>query len=174
MKKRLVVASVMAAFLGVIILFSTVTAQGPGQKVPETVTMHSKLWDTAVNVVGGHEIHGKQYQDFSFGHKKHAEDYKIACTDCHHTYKEGKNVWKEGDPVKRCEECHTIVDLAKKKDPMSLYFAYHTNCVGCHKALMKEYKKEAKAAKAAGKPKPKKPKVPVGCTKCHKKKPKAH
>jgi len=173
-KRGLIVASVMVAFLGAIILFSTVMAQGPGQKVPDTATMHSKAWDTAVNVVGKHEVHGKQYQDFTFSHKKHAEDYKIACTDCHHVYKEKKNVWKVGDPVQKCEGCHNIVDLTKKKDPMSLYAAFHNNCVGCHKTHMKAYKKEAKAAKAAGKPKPAKPKIPVGCTKCHKKKPKAH
>lgn len=29
-----------------------------------------------------------------FTHKKHSVDYKITCTDCHHDYKDGKNVWK--------------------------------------------------------------------------------
>jgi len=134
-------------------------------EVPDTVPIHSKAWDAAVNKVGKHEVHGKQYQDFTFSHKKHAEDYKIACTDCHHVYKEKKNVWKKGDPVKKCEECHNIVDLTKKKDPMSLYAAFHNNCVGCHKTHMKEWKT---TGKVAGEPKPK---VPIGCTKCHTKRP---
>ncbi len=167
MKKGLIIASVIVAFLGAIVLFGTVKAQEPCQ-APETVTMHSKAWDTAVNVVGEHEIHGKQYQDFTFNHKKHNVDYKVACTECHHVYQEGKNVWKEGDPVKKCDECHNIVDLTKKTDPMSLYAAFHDNCVGCHKEHMKEWKA---TGKAAGEPKPE---VPVGCTKCHSKKPAAH
>jgi len=167
-KRELIIGSVMVAFLGAIILFSTVMAQGPDQKVPDTVTMHSKVWDTAVNVVGEHEVHGKQYQDFTFNHKKHNVDYKVACTNCHHKYEGKKNVWKEGDPVKKCDGCHNIVDLTKKTDPMSLYAAFHNNCVGCHKEHMKEWKA---TGKAAGKPKPD---IPVGCTKCHKKKPAAH
>lgn len=133
--------------------------------VPHTITIHSKAWDAAVNVVGEHEVHGKQYQDFTFSHKKHNVDYKVACTECHHVYQEGKNVWKEGDPVKRCDECHNIVDLTKKTDPMSLYAAFHNNCVGCHKEQMKEWKA---TGKAAGEPKPE---VPVGCTNCHTKRP---
>ena len=39
-------------------------------------------------------------------HKKHAADYKVKCADCHHEYKDGKNVWKDTDPVKKCSVCH--------------------------------------------------------------------
>jgi hypothetical protein len=167
--KRVAVALCsVVALLGAVIFFTTVEAQGPGQKVPDTISMHSTVWDACVwtHKVGGKEVQGKgkQYQDFVFNHKKHSEDYKVACTDCHHVYKEKKNMWKQGNPVKKCQECHNIVDLAKKKDPMSLYAAYHNNCLGCHKALKKEWKA---TGKAAGKPKPK---APTGCTKCHKKK----
>lgn len=67
----------------------------------------------------------------TFHHKKHHEDYKLACTECHHTYKDGKNVWKEGDPVKKCSECH---DPLKKKGKVDkLQNAYHKNCKNCHK-----------------------------------------
>jgi hypothetical protein len=71
-------------------------------------------------------------------HKKHSEDYKVACTDCHHVFKDGKNVWKEGDPVQKCSECHD----PKGKDPkvLKLQNAYHKNCKDCHKALQKEGK----------------------------------
>jgi len=73
-----------------------------------------------------------------FTHKKHAADYKIACTDCHHEYKDGKNVWKEGDPVKKCSACH---DPSKKDGKvMKLQNAYHRNCKNCHKDLGKEGK----------------------------------
>ncbi len=68
-------------------------------------------------------------------HKKHAVDYKIACADCHHVYKDGKNVFKEGDKVQKCSECHdpkkkTTMDGMKV---MKLQNAYHKNCKNCHK-----------------------------------------
>ena len=73
-------------------------------------------------------------------HKKHSTDYKVACTDCHHDYKDGKNCWKEGDPVKKCGDCHD----PQKKDGkvMKLQNAYHKNCKNCHKALVKEGKSD--------------------------------
>ena len=66
-------------------------------------------------------------------HKKHAEDYEVACSECHHEYENGKNVWKEGDPVKKCIECH---DTAEKRDNADkLQTAFHNNCQGCHREL---------------------------------------
>ena len=47
-------------------------------------------------------------------HKKHTVDYKIACAECHHVYKDGKNVFKEGDPVQKCSECHDPVQSKGK------------------------------------------------------------
>ena len=72
-------------------------------------------------------------------HKKHTVDYKIACTDCHHVFKDGKNVFKEGDPVQKCSECH---DAKKSQGKVKkLMLAYHKNCQGCHKGLEKAGKK---------------------------------
>jgi hypothetical protein len=86
-------------------------------------------------------------------HKKHNVDYKIACVDCHHVYKDGKNVWEEGQPVQKCSECHNVYMLGKdlreasdEEKKLSLYKAYHDNCKGCHK-------KEQKG--------------PVKCAECH-------
>ncbi len=96
-----------------------------------------------------------------FTHKKHAEDYKIACAECHHVYKDGKNVWKEGDPVQKCEECHNdpttkgLKKLPPEQQKKNLELAFHNNCVGCHKKLKKE-NKETKA--------------PTTCKQCHPKK----
>ena len=71
-------------------------------------------------------------------HKKHSADYKVACADCHHEYKDGKNVWKEGDPVKKCSACH---DANEKKDKADkLQNAYHKNCKDCHKKAVEEGK----------------------------------
>jgi len=88
-----------------------------------------------------------------FTHKKHSADYKVACTECHHDYKDGKNVWKEGDPVKKCSECHN--PLKKQGKAMKLKNAYHKNCKNCHKALAKAGKKTGPFKK---------------CNECHQKK----
>lgn len=87
-------------------------------------------------------------------HKKHHADYKVACAECHHDYQNGKNVWKEGDPVKKCSACHN--PKKKQGKVMKLQNSYHKNCKTCHKALVK-----------AGKSK----KAPYKkCNNCHQKK----
>lgn len=74
-------------------------------------------------------------------HKKHAEEYGTACTDCHHVFEDGKNVWKEGDPVHKCSECH---DYEKSEGgALKLQLAFHKNCKGCHKDAYKAGKKDA-------------------------------
>jgi hypothetical protein len=88
-----------------------------------------------------------------FSHKKHAVDCKIACTDCHHVYKEGKNVFKKGDPVQKCSACHDPVK--SEGNVKKLMLAFHKNCQGCHKEL-----------EAAGKPTGPTKK----CNDCHEKK----
>ena len=73
-------------------------------------------------------------------HKKHAEDYQVACAQCHHDYQDGKNVWKEGDPVKKCIECHDPEN--KQGDVDKLQNAYHNNCKDCHKEVVTSGKSE--------------------------------
>ena len=93
---------------------------------------------TAADVPDEFKIENKGYKKdkkkpVSFHHKKHAEEYKAACTDCHHEYEGDKNVWKEGQPVKKCSACH---DPKKKSGKvMKLQNAYHRNCKDCHKKL---------------------------------------
>ena len=72
----------------------------------------------------------------AFSHNKHAVDYKVACTECHHIYEDGKNTWNENSPVKKCVECH---DPNKKADKvLKLQFAFHNNCRKCHKVAAKK------------------------------------
>ena len=86
-------------------------------------------------------------------HKEHSVDYKIACTECHHDYQDGKNVWKEGDPVKKCSDCHDPNKTEGKVKKLQL--AFHSNCKDCHKEEIAAGKKDAPYKK---------------CTDCHQKK----
>jgi hypothetical protein len=71
-------------------------------------------------------------------HEKHSEEYGIACNSCHHVYKEGRNVWKEGDSVERCSVCH---DPEEDKDNViKLQSAFHNKCRNCHKEISQEGK----------------------------------
>jgi hypothetical protein len=70
-----------------------------------------------------------------FSHKKHSTEYKAACDECHHDYKDGKNVWTAMDPVKKCSECH---DYEESKGEMKKrQTAFHNNCKTCHKQAKK-------------------------------------
>ena len=106
----------------------------------------------------------------TFSHKKHHEEYKVGCGECHHDDKGKPLDLKMGDDVKDCIECHKIPGKmpgkvkkemkaagAKKKeiDAKELEYhaeAIHANCIGCHKDYNK--KNQTKAA-------------PASCSKCH-------
>lgn len=152
MKKRSLLVLAVAA-LGVVFLFAGVYAT---QQAPDSMTMESKVFAK----------HKKALVTFS--HKKHSdkvEGYKIPCADCHHVYKDGKNVWKEGDAVQKCDTkgCHDKAKAPKTKEGEKklkrkekasqgyYYSAIHENCVECHKDLKKK----------------KKPTGPTACKECH-------
>ena len=101
----------------------------------------------------------------AFSHKKHTEEYKATCGDCHHDA-EGKPLvnLKDGDDVKGCFECHNKPGELKGKKAKGLsdkeqraYHAnaLHENCKGCHKDYNKKNKTKA---------------APTTCSKCHPKK----
>jgi len=87
-------------------------------------------------------------------HKRHVDTYNVTCTDCHHDYKDGKNMWNEGMPVKKCSACHD--PLKKQGKVMKLNSSYHRNCKSCHKEICKTDKSKHAPYKK--------------CTKCHQKK----
>jgi hypothetical protein len=116
------------------------------QQVPDDITMDNPVFGK----------HKKSLVNLS--HKKHGSDYKIACAQCHHAYKDGKNIWKEGDKVEKCAVCHKEAKAPKAKkgapqmskaDKIKNYYysAIHENCVGCHKAEKKKGKKTPSACK---------------------------
>lgn len=136
----------MSVLVATLFVFAASFAVIAADKGPENVTIKAALFAKPTKA------------PVEFTHKKHNEDYKIACADCHHVYKDGKNVWKEGDAVQKCEACHNepTIEGEKKLPPdqqkLNLKLAYHNNCVGCHQKLKKE-KPDTKA--------------PVTCTGCH-------
>jgi hypothetical protein len=107
----------------------------------------------------------------TFSHKKHNEEYKVGCGECHHDDK-GKplNDLKMGDDVKNCIECHKTPGKmpgsvkkelrekkASKKEKKAKEMEYHAealheNCISCHKDYNKKNKTKA---------------APQSCTKCH-------
>ena len=148
MGKRLLVVFIAVAFVGVVGLVNLQGAAPAATKAPDTIVIKSALWPNPTKA------------PVTFAHKKHSEEYKIACAECHHVYKDGKNVWKQGDPVQKCDACHnepTItgeMKLPPDKQKLNLKIAFHKNCQGCHQDLKK--KDPAKYAK-----------IPVTCAQCH-------
>ena len=147
MKRKSWITLAIAALAAVFFVAGVYAAQ----QAADTMTLQSKVYPK----------HKKTLVTFS--HKKHNVDYKIACTDCHHVIKDGKNVWKEGDEVQKCEACHSggKPPKAKEGEPKLSkaekikkyhYSAIHENCAGCHKANKKK-----------GMEKP----GPTSCTECH-------
>ena len=92
------------------------------QKAAEVMDIQATLW----------KAHTKG--PVNFQHKKHAEEYKVKCDNCHHVYENGKNVWKEGDKVQKCQECHNEATikgekkLPEDKQKLNLKLAFHNNC----------------------------------------------
>ena len=147
MGKRLLTVLAVIAFLSGVVL-SSLGGAADKQEAPATIEIQAKLWSK----------HTKG--PVPFEHKKHQDDYKIKCDDCHHVYKDGKNTWKEGDKVQKCMECHNEATikgekkLPKDKQKLNLKLSYHNNCQGCHKKLKKKDRKKYG-------------KIPTTCIKCH-------
>jgi hypothetical protein len=63
-----------------------------------------------------------------FSHQVH-EQARVDCRQCHHDYRRGRNLWKQGQPVPKCGECHGLFPRGRRPD---LKKAYHQQCKGCH------------------------------------------
>jgi len=133
-----------------------------------TLFLSASVFAAAADVIKmetkGYEKHEKGIVQFS--HKKHAEDYKATCGDCHHDAK-GKPLanLKATDKVQSCIECHKkpgekpkgkdAPKLSKKEALEYHAEALHDNCQGCHKDFNKKNNSTA---------------APTTCVKCHPKK----
>lgn len=82
-----------------------------------------------------------------FSHSRH-EQQGVACRQCHHNYRGGRNVWQQGQPVQTCGTCHRDLPQGRRPD---LKQAFHRQCKGCHLKLRERQRR-------AG---------PVHCQECH-------
>lgn len=127
MAHKSMVLAALVVFCGVVFMAGFLTAA----EAPDEVTINDPAF-------GGQNKKGP----VKLNHKKHVEDYGVSCTECHHDYQDGKNVWKEGDPVKTCGECHPMEESQGKLYKLKAGTAFHNNCRECHKAQDKgPYKK---------------------------------
>ena len=111
----------------------------PQQEVKDKITIDSKGYKK------------DRYGPLEFHHQKHQDEYinaegnSIACQECHHIYENGKNVWKPGDIVQKCVDCHDpLKSDPKNKKNKKLQLAFHNNCKNCHKAVIKAGLKKEK------------------------------
>ena len=94
------------------------------QGLPSEIRLQSPLWDNHTRGA------------VTLTHEKHVEEYKIACDSCHHVYQEGKNIWKQGDSVKKCVSCHDPIEA--QGNVIKLQSAFHKNCRDCHREMSQE------------------------------------
>ena len=125
------------------------TARSTGQTPPAEIVILSGLWKTHTR------------GPVRLSHEKHIRIHKINCDECHHIFKDGKNTWKKGMAVAKCETCHNepTIKGVKKLPPdlqkKNLKLAFHNTCLGCHRQV---------------KGKTPETKAPVKCAQCHAKK----
>ena len=148
-KRRLAVVTIMAMAT---MLFSV--AIYAGTEVKDEIKMENPAYET------------REYQPVTFTHKKHSQEYKLSCGECHHDEDNKPLDLKEGDEVKNCIECHKKPGYVTGKDAKGLTkeqkHEYHANavmdnCRDCHRKFNKDKGYKTKDEKAA----------PTTCKKCH-------
>ena len=147
MNKKLITLLLAA---GISVMF-VATGLHAGTQVKDTITMETKGYKKRKKTA-------PKFKLVEFTHKKHMEDYKLSCGECHHD-KDGKALdLKMGDNVQTCDACHNKFKSNKKnkKDIMVHKNALHANCIGCHKDFNKKATGNAKKGPA-----------PTKCGGCH-------
>lgn len=152
MRKKIIF---IGTITGILALFSAAGIYAASSTVQDVIKMENKAYTK----------HKKGIVEFS--HKKHTEEYKVGCCECHHdaTGKPLENL-KQGDEVQACMECHKKASYITGKGAKGLtkeqkreYHAnaIHDNCKGCHKKFNKGKGLKSKDEGAA----------PTTCKSCH-------
>jgi len=101
-----------------------------------------------------------------FNHGKH---FNYDCRRCHHK-------WETNTKIANCStsDCHDLLKAPKRPTKYLVYteegikyykYAYHQNCIGCHKEIKVEKKRLESVYLAAKKELPKT--GPTSCKECH-------
>lgn len=101
----------------------------------------------------------------------HAVHFDYSCNECHHK-------WDKVSAVQGCTTsgCHDLTESPEKpvkhlnytEEAIKYYkFAYHKQCVGCHKDLKAQNKKTAEAARLNDKETQVMKTGPTSCKGCH-------
>ena len=119
-----ILAAIFFIALGLLFVAATHTNATEEQEVPDEISINNPIYNT------------DRKGSVLFSHSEHADGYVESCDGCHHEYKDGQNIWEEGQPVKKCSSCH---DPSKRDGrTRKLNIAYHKNCKGCHRELARE------------------------------------
>ena len=109
---------------GLLFVTATPTNATEEQEVPDEISIDNTVYKT------------DRKGSVLFSHSEHPDGYVESCDGCHHEYKDGQNIWEEGQPVKKCSSCH---DPSKRDGKIrKLNIAFHKNCKGCHRELARE------------------------------------
>jgi len=100
-----------------------------------------------VSPLDSHSFPRREKGPVLFRHQPH-DVAGLACTACHHDYVQGRNVWRQGQPVAACEDCHQV---QPRPDRLDLKNAFHRRCKGCHLKMRQQ-------ARRTG---------PIRCEDCH-------
>jgi len=153
----------LGVFLALFLIITACTSGG----VVEVTTQKEKIKEAAAVKYEGAAIESEfdsiklDYKGYKkdrkgsvkFDHRKHAWEYEVFCWECHHDYKDGKNIYSAWNVTDKCNKCH---DPLKEQDKaMKLQKAFHLSCKNCHveRAI---FNKEPRAYRK--------------CVKCHEKK----
>ena len=99
----------------------------------------------------------------------HAKHLTFECRKCHHK-------WEANTKITNCttSDCHDLLKAPKRPTKYLAYteegiryykYAYHQNCIGCHKEIKVQRKKLESVYLAANKELPKT--GPTSCDECH-------
>ena len=124
-----ILAAIFFIAFGLLFVRATPTNATEEQEVPDEISIDNTVYKT------------DRRGSVLFSHSEHADGYVESCDGCHHEYKDGQNIWEEGQPVKKCFSCH---DPSKRDGRIrKLNIAYHKNCKGCHRELAREESTQA-------------------------------
>ena len=123
MPKKSLLLTILIVGMSIVSMITILSATEE-QEFPEEITIDNK----------GYKPERKS--PVLFTHYEHVDMYGADCTDCHHYYEDGENVWKEGDYVAKCIDCHDPVD--GDGNIKNLRLSFHKNCKSCHREMVKE------------------------------------